>query len=167
MAPAQRLSGGRLAPDRCRKIDPGAHRQAAGIAAHETRFVRKVLEVLTRGRHGNPPSEMLLLTIRRFTPGVDMADELQSDGRRCLMSFTLQLPPQATTRAMRDPVRSMGLDGGPEEGGFFSSWLKGKNDLETPRRHINRCLVAGFAISLMISGGFWTGVGVLVAQALK
>jgi hypothetical protein len=82
------------------------------------------------------------------------------------MSFRLlQFPPQASTRAMRVPMRWMGMDGCLSGSGFLSSWLE-DDDLEEPRRQINWGAIAGLAISLAISGGFWAGVGVLAARLL-
>jgi len=96
-----------------------------------------------------------------------MEDELQTNARRCLMSFKLlQFPPQASTRAMRVPMRWMGMDGCLSGNGFLSSWLE-DNDLDEPRRQINWGAIAGLAISLAISGGFWAGLGVLAARLLS
>jgi hypothetical protein len=50
--------------------------------------------------------------------------------------------------------------------GFLSSWLGDDNDSDEPRR-MNWGALAGLAISLVISGGFWAGVGVLIARAVK
>ena len=86
------------------------------------------------------------------------------------MSFRLlQFAPQARTLSMRVPVRWMGLDGNMGANGFLSSWLDGDgdNDREKPRRRINWGAIAGLAVSFVISGGFWTGIGVLVARALN
>ena len=84
------------------------------------------------------------------------------------MSFKLlQFPPQASTRVMHVPVRWMGLDSGLGGSGFLSLWLGDDNDLDQPRRRINWGAIAGLALSFVISGGFWAGVGLLVARTVK
>jgi hypothetical protein len=99
---------------------------------------------------------------------MEMADELQSDARRCLMSFRLlNFPPQASTRTMRVPMRWIGLDSGLAGSGFLGSWLDDDNDPDRPNRRINWGAFGGLALSLMISGGFLTGVGILVERTLR
>lgn len=84
------------------------------------------------------------------------------------MSFKLlQFPPQASTRAMRIPVRWMRLDSGLGGSGFLGSWLGDDNDSDQRRRRINWGAIAGLALSLVISGGFWAGVGLLIARNVK
>jgi len=51
--------------------------------------------------------------------------------------------------------------------GFLSSWLGDDNDPDQQRQRVNWGAIAGLAIAFMISGGFWAGVGVLVARTLK
>lgn len=83
------------------------------------------------------------------------------------MSFKLlNFPPQASTRAMRVPVRWMGLDGCLSGSGFLSSWLE-DGGVDEPRRYVNWGAIAGLAISLVISGGFWAGVGMLATRFLR
>ncbi len=83
------------------------------------------------------------------------------------MSYKLvQFPPQASTRAMRVPMRWMGLDGCMSGSGFLNSWLEAE-DFDAPRGQLNWGAVAGLAISLVISGGFWAGLGVLAARFLR
>jgi len=83
------------------------------------------------------------------------------------MSFKLlQIPPQASTRSMRVPLRWMELDGGMGGNGFLSSWL-GDPDSDQSRQRLNWGALAGLAISFVVCGGFWAGVGVLVARALR
>lgn len=97
-----------------------------------------------------------------------MADELQSDTRRCLMSFKLvNFPPQASSRAMRVPMRWMCLEKGLGGSRFLSSWLGDDNDSDQRRRRINWGAIAGLALSFAISGGFWAGVGLLIARNVK
>lgn len=84
------------------------------------------------------------------------------------MSFKLlNFPPQASTRAMRAPMRWMGLDSGLGSGGFLSSWLDDDNDSDQSRRHLNWGAIAGLALSFVISGSFWAGLGVLVERTLR
>ena len=97
-----------------------------------------------------------------------MADKLQIDTRRCLVSFKLlQFPPQTSTRTMRVPMRWVGLDGSMGGSGFLSSWLGDDNDSDPQQPGVNWGAIAGLTIAFMISGGFWAGVGVLVARALR
>jgi hypothetical protein len=99
---------------------------------------------------------------------MEMADELQTNARRCLMSFKLlNFPPQASTRAMRVPVRWMCLESGLGGSRFLSSWLGDDNDSDQSRKHINWGAVAGLTLSFAISGGFWAGVGLLIARTVK
>ena len=53
------------------------------------------------------------------------------------------------------------------ETGFLNSWLGDDNDSDPQRQGVNWGAIAGLAIAFMISGGFWAGVGVLVARVLK
>lgn len=79
------------------------------------------------------------------------------------MSYRLvQFPPQASTRSMRLPVRWMGLDG------FLSSWLE-EDDVvfEPSHRQIDWGVVTGLTLSLVISGMFWAGVGLLVSRFIR
>lgn len=85
------------------------------------------------------------------------------------MSFKLlQFPAQASTRTIGVPVRWIDMDrcmGGGN--GFLNAWLADSNDSDQLQRSVNWGAIAGVAISFVISGGFWAGVGVLVARALK
>jgi hypothetical protein len=84
------------------------------------------------------------------------------------MSYKLlQFPPQASTRTMRVPVRWMCLDSGLGRSGFLSSWLGDDNGLDERRRPINWGAIAGLALSFAVSGGFWAGVGLLIARTVK
>jgi len=84
------------------------------------------------------------------------------------MSFKLlQFPPQASTRSMRVPVRWIELDECMGADGFLSSWLGDDKDPVNSRAHINWGAVTGLAISLVIGGGFWAVLGLMVARLLK
>ncbi len=84
------------------------------------------------------------------------------------MSFKLlQFPPQASTRTMHVPVRWMGLDSSLGGSGFLGSWLGDDNDSDQRRQRINWGAIAGLALSFAISGGFWAGVGLLIARNVK
>lgn len=95
-----------------------------------------------------------------------MANDLQPNAKRCLMSFKLiQFPAQASTRTMRVPVRWIGLDGNIGGSGFLGAWLGDDNDQTS--RSFNWGALAGFAISFLIGGGFWAGVGLLIARMVR
>jgi hypothetical protein len=116
---------------------------------------------------GNPRYEMLLLHSDSWA-GFEVADKLQSNTRRCLMSFRLlQSPPQASTRSMRVPLRWIELDGCMAGNEFLRSWLGDNNDSGERWQRLNWGALAGLAVSFVISGGFWTGVGLLLARALR
>ena len=84
------------------------------------------------------------------------------------MSFKLaNFPPQASTRAMRVPVRWMCLDSGLGGSRFLASWLDDDNDSDRSHRRVNWGAVAGLALSLVISSGFWAAVGVVVSRTLR
>jgi hypothetical protein len=84
------------------------------------------------------------------------------------MSFRLlNFPPQTSTRTMRDPMRWMGLDSGLGSGGFLSSWLDDDNDSDLSRRHVSWGAIAGLALSLVITSGFWAGLETLVARTVR
>ena len=84
------------------------------------------------------------------------------------MSFKLlKFPPQASTRSMRVPLRWMELDkcvGGYQ---FLSSWLGDDRDSDQPRQRLNWGVLAGVAISFVVGGGFWAGVGLLIARSVR
>jgi len=84
------------------------------------------------------------------------------------MSFKLlQIPPQASTRSMRVPLRWMELDGCMGGNEFLSSWLGDNPGSDQLRQRLNWGALTGLAISFVVCGGFWAGVGVLVARALR
>ena len=84
------------------------------------------------------------------------------------MSFKLvNFPPQASSRAMRVPMRWMCLESGLGGSRFLSSWLGDDNDSDHRCRRINWGAIAGLALSFAISGGFWAGVGLLIARNVK
>jgi len=84
------------------------------------------------------------------------------------MSFKLvNFPPQASSRAMRVPMRWMCLESGLGGSRFLSSWLGDDNDSDHRSGRINWGAIAGLALSFAISGGFWAGVGLLIARNVK
>jgi hypothetical protein len=83
------------------------------------------------------------------------------------MSLKLQQVPQASTRSIPVWVRWTDLDGNTRENGFLNSWLCIHDDSDGSRRRFNWGALAGLAIAFVISGGFWAGVGVLIARAVK
>jgi hypothetical protein len=68
---------------------------------------------------------------------------------------------------MRVSVRWINLDSGLGGNGFVSSWLGDDNDSDQRRRRINWGAIGGLALSFAISGGFWAGLGVLIARTVK
>lgn len=84
------------------------------------------------------------------------------------MIFKLvNFPPQASTRAMRVPVRWMCLDSGLGGSRFLGAWLDDDNDSDRSHQRVKWGAVAGLALSLVISGGFWAGVGVVALRTLR
>lgn len=101
-----------------------------------------------------------------------MADELQYDARRCFMSFKLlQFSPQASTRAVRmKMVPERWIEGYEYSRGvrFLPAWLEDDSDFAGgTRRHIKWAAISGLALSVAVSGGFWVGVGLLIARIVR
>jgi hypothetical protein len=102
-----------------------------------------------------------------------MAEELQQRARRCFMSFKLlQFSPQTSTRAVRmREVPERWTDGYEHSQGvkFLPAWLD--DDFapasKAAKRRIHWGAISGMALSLVISGGFWAGVGLLIARVVK
>ena len=84
------------------------------------------------------------------------------------MSFKLiQFPARASTRIMRVPMRWIELDGNMGGSGFLGGWLGDNNDPDQPSRSFNWGALAGLALSFVIGGGFWAGVGLLIARMAR
>ena len=84
------------------------------------------------------------------------------------MSFKLlQFSPQASTRSMRVPLRWMELDQCMGTNQFLSSWLGDDHGSDQSRQRLNWGVLAGVAISFVIGGGFWAGVGLLIARSVR
>ncbi len=83
------------------------------------------------------------------------------------MSFKLQQVPQASTRSIPVRVRWTNLDGNMGENGFLNSWLGNHDNSDGSRGRFNWGALAGLAIAFVISGGFWAGVSLLIARAVK
>jgi hypothetical protein len=84
------------------------------------------------------------------------------------MSFKLlQFPPQASTRSMRVPLRWMELDGCMGANQYLSAWLGDDHNSDQLPKRLNWGAIAGLAISFFIGGGFWAGVGLLIARSLR
>jgi hypothetical protein len=86
------------------------------------------------------------------------------------MSYKLwQLPP-VSTRAMnlRTSVSSpwSSLPFNYEAPDFRRSWLIYDPELDAPRR-MNRDVILGMGLVLLISASFWTGIGLAIAQVWK
>jgi hypothetical protein len=52
------------------------------------------------------------------------------------------------------------------EAEFFRSWLVYDLELDAPRR-MNRDVILGMGLVLLVSASFWTGVGLAIAQVWK
>jgi hypothetical protein len=79
----------------------------------------------------------------------------------------MQFPPQSSTRvirlqAIREPWSAAGYT---TESGFLRSWIK--NEDGEQRERTNWGAIYGLALSLVVSAGFWTGVGLLVERVWK
>lgn len=88
------------------------------------------------------------------------------------MSFKLlQFSPQESTRAVRmKMVPERWTEGYEYSRGvrFLPAWLENDSDsLAGTRRRINWGAISGLALSLVISGSFWAGVGFLIARVVK
>jgi hypothetical protein len=83
------------------------------------------------------------------------------------VSFRLmQFPPQSSTRvirlqAIREPWSAPVYT---TESGFLRSWIKNEDG---ERERTNWGAIYGLALSLLVSVGFWTGVGVIVERVWK
>ena len=89
------------------------------------------------------------------------------------MSFKLlQFSPQTSTRAVRmREVPERWTDGYEHSQGvkFLPAWLDDETVLlsKSGKRRIHWGAISGMALSLVISGGFWAGVGLLIARVVK
>jgi hypothetical protein len=90
---------------------------------------------------------------------------------RCFMSYkSSQLFPLSTRGAnfrisIQRPWSSPAFDYGQAEL-LRSSWLIYDPELDAPRR-MNRDVMLGMALALVISASFWAGVGLAIAQVWK
>ena len=106
--------------------------------------------------------------IQAVAPDIEMADELQSSSERCLVSFRLiQFPARASTRTMRVPMHWIELDGNMGGSGFLGGWLGDDNDSAQASPSFNWGALAGLALSFVIGGGFWAGVGLLIVRVVR
>lgn len=88
------------------------------------------------------------------------------------MSFKLlQFSPQTSTRAVRlRDIPERWTDGYEHSQGvkFLPAWLDDDSaPASTGKRRTNWRAISGMALSLVISGGFWAGVGLLIARIVK
>ncbi len=92
------------------------------------------------------------------------------------MSFKLlQFSPHQSTRAVRlKMVPERWTEGYEYSRGvrFLPAWLENDSDsllagMTGTRRRINWAAISGLALSLVISGSFWAGLGFLVARVVK
>jgi hypothetical protein len=86
------------------------------------------------------------------------------------MSFKLlQFSPQTSTRAVRmRMIPERWTEGYEYSRGvrFLPVWMEDETDA-TGKRHINWRALSGLVLSLVISGSFWVGIGLLVARMVK
>jgi hypothetical protein len=87
------------------------------------------------------------------------------------MSFKLlQFSPQPSTRIRMRNVPDRWTEGYEYARGvtFLPSWMEDSEpswDAET--RRVNWGAISGLVLSLAIGGGFWVGLGLLVARAVR
>ncbi len=86
------------------------------------------------------------------------------------MSFkVLQFSPHGSTRVIRVravPPSWVGSYDCGREFGFLNSWMEDDSNGLGPRR-VNWGAIAGLALSLTISVGFWTGIALMVERIVK
>jgi len=86
------------------------------------------------------------------------------------MSFKLlQFSPQTSTRAVRMRIIPERWTEGYEYSRgvrFLPAWMEDESD-RAGTRHINWRALSGLALSFVISGSFWVGIGLLVARLVK
>ena len=89
------------------------------------------------------------------------------------MSFnSFELFPQASTRVIRMraiPEAWSAQSGSAPDIGFLRSWFEFDSDFEdssAPRR-INWGAIAGLALSIAVSAGFWTGAALLIERVWR
>jgi len=88
------------------------------------------------------------------------------------MSFKLlQFSPQASTRAVRMKMLPERWTEGYEYSRgvrFLPAWLEDEFDsAHGTGRRIKWGAISGLALSVVVSGGFWVGVGLLIARIVK
>ena len=86
------------------------------------------------------------------------------------MSFKLfQFSPQSSTRAVRMRIVPERWTEGYEYSRgvrFLPAWMEDEGGA-SGRRHINWGALSGLALSFVISGSFWVGVGLLLSRLVK
>ncbi|MGC2447257.1 MAG: hypothetical protein WA477_06390 [Candidatus Sulfotelmatobacter sp.] len=88
------------------------------------------------------------------------------------MSFKLlQFSPLESTRAIRmKDIPERWTEGYEYSRGvrFLPAWLEDDTDFaEGTGRHIKWAAISGLALSVAISGGFWVGLGLLIARLVR
>jgi hypothetical protein len=89
------------------------------------------------------------------------------------MNYRLQLSPISGTRESKIGVTSRVRWESPssnwENAKFFRSWFIYDSDLEpdSTKGRINWNMVLGLGLTVVVSLGFWTGVGLMVASFWK
>ena len=86
------------------------------------------------------------------------------------MSFKLlHFSPQTSTRAVRmRMIPERWTEGYEYSRGvrFLPAWMEDESD-RSGERHINWGALFGLALSFVISGSFWVGIGLLIARMVK
>lgn len=86
------------------------------------------------------------------------------------MSFKLlQFSPETSTRAVRmRMIPERWTEGYEYSRGVrvLPAWMEDEGGASR-KRHVNWGAISGLALSLVISGSFWVGVGLLVARVVK
>ena len=82
-----------------------------------------------------------------------------------------QLSPQASTRGTRMRIAVQGPwsapSGNPGDMQFLRSWLEYASELDgdgVARGRVNWGALLGLTLAVGVSGGFWTGIGLLIAR---
>ena len=86
------------------------------------------------------------------------------------MSFKLlQFSPETSTRAVRmRMIPERWTEGYEYSRGvrFLPAWMEDEGGV-SGKRHVNWGAISGLALSLVISGSFWAGVGLIIARIAK
>jgi hypothetical protein len=68
---------------------------------------------------------------------------------------------------MRVPMRWIGLDGNMGGSEFLGAWLGDDHDPGQTSHSFNWGALTGLAISFVVGGRFWAGVGLLISRIVR